>query len=277
MSDIRGDVAEFPEIDFDDDLDYDDDTATYGAQVNYGYGMPPYALAASLGQLGYAVARSHTQAAVGVSQIIGGVLTSLVDASYVGTRPFQPYAPATAGAYGPAPRQRRAGRTGEASGRERAGEPYDEPYGRTRTGAYGRERAGGERAGGERHGRERDGGERDGTRGRRADYGYYGPGAATSVVNEGLNRAVSDALNTFARAAEDFATSYAPGRAAPPPPSREEQAARRAARRSADDVRAAADDAAQAGKAAAGDVERRSSGIRKPVVPPAVPPVVPDV
>jgi hypothetical protein len=76
-----------PDDEFDDEAGFDNSSDGSG-----NYNAAPYALASNLNRLGYALARSHAQAAVGVSQIVGGVLTSLIDAANVSSRPFHPYA-----------------------------------------------------------------------------------------------------------------------------------------------------------------------------------------
>jgi len=190
---------------FDDDQ-YDDDVGFDPRYDPYAY-MPPYAITANLNRLGYALARSQTQTAVGVSQLIGGVLTTLIDAGFVASRPFQPYAGYDP--YGADPY--RGGAPPPSQGQGQAGS------------------------------RRRD------ARG----YGYgYGPAAATGVVTDGLNQAVADALYTSSRAAQDFASSYAPfdPRGAPPrreaPAGRHKRSARADVRQAAADASAASDDAA---------------------------------
>ena len=190
---------------FDDDQ-YDDDVGFDPRYDPYAY-MPPYAITANLNRLGYALARSQTQTAVGVSQLIGGVLTTLIDAGFVASRPFQPYA---------------------------GYDPYGaDPYrGGAPPPSQGQGQAGSRR------------------RDARGDGYGYGPAAATGVVTDGLNQAVADALYTSSRAAQDFASSYAPfdPRGAPPrreaPAGRHKRSARADVRQAADDASAASDDAA---------------------------------
>ena len=190
---------------FDDDQ-YDDDVGFDPRYDPYAY-MPPYAITANLNRLGYALARSQTQTAVGVSQLIGGVLTTLIDAGFVASRPFQPYAGYDP--YGADPY--RGGAPPPSQGQGQAGSRRSDARG----------------------------------------YGYgYGPAAATGVVTDGLNQAVADALYTSSRAAQDFASSYAPfaPRGAPPrreaPAGRHKRSARADVRQAADDASAASDDAA---------------------------------
>jgi hypothetical protein len=200
------------------DDDYEsDDFATDNSGYNSGYNAPPYAFAANLGRLGYALARSHAQAAVGVSQIVGGVLTSLIDAANVSAMPFHPNA-------GPA--------------------PYDDTRGRER-----------DRGPAPRSARDDDG--RDRPRQRR----YSGPADAANVVNDGMNRAVADALQTFSRAAEDFAQSYAPSgprRSAPDRSAPDRDEPPRRARATREEVRRTGEHVADTVANAAARVENKT-------------------
>lgn len=232
--------------DYEDAYAYDPYTSSYGA---YGFGVPPYAIASNLSRLGYALARSRTQTAVGISQIIGGVLTSLIDAAYVSAPPFQAYGMGMqgygyAGAYGP------GGYPGAAPGPAGYG-AYDQDRSRPRPAAA---------AGRADDGRRYYDPDHPANRRRPHHYGY-GPGAATGVVTDGMNRAVADALRTFSRAAEDFAYSYTP----PPPPQPWPPRRRRdAAPPPAEGVRSAGHEAAQSARDAASRVESSSPPPKKP-------------
>jgi hypothetical protein len=194
------------------DEEFDDEAGYEGSHAyDSSYNAAPYALVSNLNRLGFALARSQAQAAVGVSQIVGGVLTSLIDAANVSTRPFQPYA-----GYYPDEARRRSGDR-----------------------------------------RPRDDDEREVARLRRMAAG--GPMAASSVVTDGINQAVADALHTFSRAAADFAQSYAPGEPSRRPTrDRDEPEPRRRGRTTREDVRRAGEQVVESAGDAAARVETKN-------------------
>jgi hypothetical protein len=195
----------------DDDYENDDYVNDSSSYDNSGYNAAPYALASNLSRLGYALARSHAQAAVGVSQIVGGVLTSIIDAANVSSRPFHPFAG-----------------TSSYDDTRRQGSPSQRGT--------------------------RDDDRRDRPRPRRAH--SSGPAAATNVVNDGMNQAVADALDTFSRVADDFAQNYAPSE--PRRSASDRDGPRRRARTSREDVRRTGEHAADTVADAAARVEGKT-------------------